>query len=52
VSDGFALEIFGEDVFGLGQVIKPRENFAAKLAVVEASVQFFADVGGEAGDFA
>ena len=50
MGDGFAVEDVSEDGFGFGQIIYPRENGAAKFAVVEAAVELFANGGGEAGD--
>jgi len=51
MGDGFAIEEFGHDFPGFGQTIHPRENGAAEFAIVEAAVEFFAGLGGEAGDF-
>ena len=52
VGDGVAFEALGEDFLGLREVVEPRQDVAAEMAVVEALVQFVADGGGEAGDFA
>ena len=52
VGDGFAIEQFGEDFFGFREAVDPRQDVFAEFAVVEAAVELFPDVGGEAGDFA
>jgi len=38
VGDGFAAVEFGQDLFGFGQFIYPRDDGAAEFAVVEAVV--------------
>jgi len=43
VGDGFAVEEFGENLFGFGQVVHPWKEGAADFAVVEALVELFAD---------
>jgi hypothetical protein len=41
-----------EDFLDLGEGVEPGEEFGGFLAIVEALVEFLADGGGEAGDFA
>ena len=50
--DGLVIEFFGEEFFGLGEAIKPLQEFGALLAVFEAAVELVPDGFGELGDFA
>jgi hypothetical protein len=51
-ADGDALKVLLDDFLDFGEPVEPGEEFAGFLAVVEALVEFLADGGGEAGDFA
>lgn len=50
--DGLAAELGDEDFFDGGEFVEPGEDLRTSLAVAEALVELFADVVGEAGDFA
>ena len=49
--DGATAEAVEEDGLDFGQRVEPRDKFPTKRAVVEATIKFVADGGGQAGDF-
>jgi len=51
-TDGDAVEVFGEDGLDFGEAVQPFNEFHAGFAVVEALVEFVAELVREAGDFA
>lgn len=50
--DKLASELGGEDRFYGSKVVEPGEDGGGRLAIEKALVELFADVAGEAGDFA
>jgi hypothetical protein len=50
--DGLALEFGGEDFFDDGEFVEPGEDLGVAVTIEEALVDLFAEVAGEAGDFA
>ena len=50
--NGFAVELGGQDFFDGLEVVEPGEDDGGGVAIQEALVELFADIVGEAGDFA
>jgi len=49
--DGVSFEISFKDFFDFGEGVEPGDESDAGFAIIEAAVEFFAEVAGEAGDF-